>query len=210
MFTLQALTWTFFQQLKLAQKRFSGREATNAENTVMGCMASTATVCIMIPMDTIKTRLVTQGSSAAILGGAVPYKGIIDCAIRVTREEGIKTFYRGLPPRLISVVPMIGIQFTAYEFMKRTMQKRSLAARIEKGKQRELLRQKSRMPTPSIFDKTKGDEEFDPYSRLGSLQEASMEVAASPEHPYPAPHFLRRMQREKKKQSKSKKRPTKK
>lgn len=208
---LQALTWTFFQQLKLAQKRFSGREATNVENSVMGCLASTTTVCIMIPMDTIKTRLVTQGSSAAVLGGAVPYKGIIDCAVRVTREEGIKTFYRGLPPRLISVVPMIGIQFTAYEFMKRTMQKRSLAARIEKGKQREFLQRKSPTSTATkssvnIFGKTKGHEEFDPYSRLGSLQEASMEVAASPEHPYPAPHFLRRIGG---KNIQKKKRPTK-
>jgi solute carrier family 25 S-adenosylmethionine transporter 26 len=33
----------------------------------------------------------------------------------------MKTFYRGLVPRLISVVPMIGIQFGVYEFMKRSM-----------------------------------------------------------------------------------------
>ena len=38
------------------------------------------------------------------------YKGIVDCAVRVFREEGIGAFYRGLPPRLVSVVPMIGIQ----------------------------------------------------------------------------------------------------
>jgi hypothetical protein len=51
----------------------------------------------------------------------VPYKGIIDCAKRIAQEEGMKTFYRGLVPRLISVVPMIGIQFGVYEFMKRSM-----------------------------------------------------------------------------------------
>ena len=145
----------------------------------------------MIPMDTIKTRLVTQAGSA---GGAIPYKGIIDCAVRVTREEGIKSFYKGLPPRLISVVPMIGIQFTAYEFMKRTMQKRSLRARTENRKQTGLMQRKTQQsskPTLTIFGKKSSDDEFDPYSRLGSLQEASMEVAASPEHPYPAPRFLR-------------------
>merc|ERR1712226_973814 len=83
-----------------------------------GCCASATTVCIMIPMDTIKTRLVTQASNPNIL---VPYKGIIDCGVRVAREEGIKTFYRGLAPRLVSVVPMIGIQFGVYEFMKKVM-----------------------------------------------------------------------------------------
>ncbi len=84
---------------------------------MMGCIASTTTVCVMIPMDTIKTRLVTQMNYPDL----VPYKGIIDCARRIAKEEGIKTFYRGLPPRLISVVPMIGIQFGVYEFMKKTM-----------------------------------------------------------------------------------------
>jgi Mitochondrial carrier protein len=52
------------------------------------------------------------------------YKGIIDCAVRVFREEGAITFYRGLPPRLVSVVPMMAIQFTVYEYMKRVMTQR--------------------------------------------------------------------------------------
>jgi Mitochondrial carrier protein len=34
------------------------------------------------------------------------------------REEGIGTFYRSLPPRLMSVVPMIAIQFGVYEALK--------------------------------------------------------------------------------------------
>ena len=54
-----ALTWTFFQQLKnLRNHVYSTTRpvATNAENTIMGCVASAATVCLMIPMDTIKTR----------------------------------------------------------------------------------------------------------------------------------------------------------
>ena len=83
----------------------------------MGCIASATSVCIMIPMDTIKTRLVTQMNYPDL----VPYKGIVDAAVRIAKEEGISTFYRGLPPRLISVVPMVGIQFGAYEFMKKVM-----------------------------------------------------------------------------------------
>jgi len=93
------------------------RPPKDIENSFMGCIASATTVCIMIPMDTIKTRLVTQINYPDL----VPYKGIIDCARRIAKEEGMKTFYRGLPPRLISVVPMIGIQFGVYEFMKKRM-----------------------------------------------------------------------------------------
>ena len=62
---------------------------------------------VSLHQDTIKTRLVTQAGRAA---SDRAYKGIIDCAIRVAREEGMGAFYRGLPPRLVSVVPMIGIQ----------------------------------------------------------------------------------------------------
>lgn len=161
-----ALTWTFFQQLKQARNRWNPhRPSTDVENSVMGCFASAATVCLMIPMDTIKTRLVSQAGRAA---SDQAYKGIIDCAVRVFREEGMATFYRGLPPRLVSVVPMIGIQFGVYEFMKRVMLQRRVA---------EIHRMRL-MPD---------------YGSAAVLQEAMMEVAASPEHPYPAPQFTKRV-----------------
>lgn len=121
----------------------------------------------MIPMDTIKTRLVTQGASKGVEGA---YKGIIDCAIRVAKEEGVATFYRGLPPRLVSVVPMIGIQFGVYEAMKKVMLKRDTVPVV----------------------KPKKPVQLDSYGSLQILQEAAMEVAASPEHPYPAPQFVER------------------
>jgi hypothetical protein len=75
-------------------------------------------VTIMIPLDTIKTRIVTQAANPnkALL---IPYKGVADCFMRILREEGFSTFYKPLPPRLASVVPMIGIQFGVYEAMKR-------------------------------------------------------------------------------------------
>lgn len=168
-FFYQALTWTFFQQLKRVRDLISDRPAKNIENTVMGCMASAAAVCIMIPMDTIKTRLVTQMSAKAIVG--TPYKGIIDCAVRVAQEEGIQAFYRGLPPRLISVVPMIGIQFGVYEAMKKVMVHRSLSPAVESN-------------TDLLVDR---------YGPEQALKEAAMEVAASTSQPLPAPHFLEKI-----------------
>jgi hypothetical protein len=129
----------------------------------------------MIPMDTIKTRLVTQGSSS--LAPELAYKGIVDCAMRVYREEGLRAFYRGLPPRLVSVVPMIGIQFGVYEFAKRVLVERRATA-------------------ANNMDSGGGVEEVDdPYGSQQVLEEAAMEVAASPEHPYPAPQFLRRVRK---------------
>lgn len=79
----------------------------------MGALAAACSVAVMIPMDTIKTRLVLQTSS-----GQMAYRGVTDCFVRILREEGIGTFYRSLPPRLVAVVPMIAIQFGIYEAMK--------------------------------------------------------------------------------------------
>lgn len=61
---------------------------------------------IMIPLDTVKTRLVTQTAQP----GVVPYRGVLPTLSRVVREEGLGPIYRSLTPRLMSVVPMIGIQ----------------------------------------------------------------------------------------------------
>jgi len=131
----------------------------------MGCIASATSVCIMIPMDTIKTRLVTQMNYPNL----VPYKGIIDCATRIAKEEGMKTFYRGLPPRLISVVPMIGIQFGVYEFMKRTMiAKRSSGVVVEMREQHK-------------------------------MEEIMMEVACDDDQPFPAPHIVEKLKAQQKK-----------
>ena len=51
-------------------------------------------------------------------GCPIAYKGVSDCFYRILKEEGVGAFYRSLPPRLMSVVPMIAIQFGVYETLK--------------------------------------------------------------------------------------------
>lgn len=107
------LTWMFFQQLKRSFRKMTDRKPNSQENFILGAAAAAGSVCVMIPMDTVKTRLVTQCS----VSGA-GYKGVTDCFVRILKEEGIGSFYRSLPPRLVSVVPMIAIQYSVYEGMK--------------------------------------------------------------------------------------------
>jgi solute carrier family 25 S-adenosylmethionine transporter 26 len=170
-----ALTWSFFQQLKEAQLRIFKRPPKDIENSIMGCLSGAMTVCIMIPMDTIKTRLVTQMQYPDL----VPYNGIVDCALRITKEEGMGAFYRGLTPRLISVVPMIGIQFGVYEFMKKVMVSRStgeaLAPRMD---------QNESSTVPSLTQESKKN--F--FQKAKTIEEVIMEVAADDDQPFPAPH----------------------
>jgi len=45
-----------------------------------------------LPFDFVKTRLQKQTRGA---DGKLPYKGMVDCFAKVTREEGLMRFYRG-------------------------------------------------------------------------------------------------------------------
>ncbi|CAM9638312.1 unnamed protein product, partial [Ascophyllum nodosum] len=103
------LTWVLFQQVKDLHYRVTKRLPTNAENFWLGSTAAAGSVTIMIPMDTVKTRLVTQSTSPQA------YTGILNCFSRMLREEGLGSFYNSLTPRLVSVVPMIGVQYFVYE-----------------------------------------------------------------------------------------------
>ena len=70
----------------------SGRtELKSAETSVIGALAGAVTGFATTPLDVIKTRLMTQGESRR-------YKGIVDCARQIYREEGTSAFLKvGFP-----------------------------------------------------------------------------------------------------------------
>ena len=116
------LTWMFFQQLKRAHESLFSTKPNAETNFFLGALAAAGGTTVMIPMDTVKTRLVIQGANGAAAGASVAYTGVRNCFIRILREEGVGAFYRALPPRLGSVVPMIAIQFGVYEIIKARLQ----------------------------------------------------------------------------------------
>ncbi|KAF2074033.1 hypothetical protein CYY_004647 [Polysphondylium violaceum] len=65
------------------------------------------------PMDVIKTRIQTQPEHLP-----PKYKGVIDCAIKIYREEGINTFFRGFLPTLLRSFPTSAVNFLMYETTK--------------------------------------------------------------------------------------------
>lgn len=66
------------------------------------------------PMDVIKTRLQTTGSSS--YGGS-----ITTCARAVFEEGGGRAFLRGSVPRLMQKIPANGCFFVFYEFFRRVL-----------------------------------------------------------------------------------------
>ena len=61
-------------------------ELNAAETSVVGAAAGAVTALLTTPLDVVKTRLMTQGSSAR-------YAGIADCVTKIARQEGLGTFF---------------------------------------------------------------------------------------------------------------------
>jgi len=88
-----------YEQLKLAGKKFVGdRELNNFEMAGVGAVAGAVTGFLTTPPDVLKTRLMTQGTTG--MNGKV-YKGIVDCAVRMVREEGTMSLFKGCAPRVM-------------------------------------------------------------------------------------------------------------
>lgn len=78
------------------------------KDAVCGAMAGGISSYLTCPMDVIKTRMMT----------ASDYSSISDAFFRITREEGLHTFFAGATPRLMHKIPANGLFFLCYEFFK--------------------------------------------------------------------------------------------
>ena len=63
------------------------RELRPAEHSVFGAVAGAFTGLVTTPLDVLKTRLMLQGTSGQ-------YRGVLDCATKIVREEGAAALFR--------------------------------------------------------------------------------------------------------------------
>ncbi|KAI1900016.1 hypothetical protein AGOR_G00067870 [Albula goreensis] len=78
-----------------------------------GMLAGVCTTVIVAPGERIKCLLQVQSSS-----GQLKYAGPVDCAVRLYKEQGIRSVYKGTIFTLIRDVPSSGLYFLTYECMK--------------------------------------------------------------------------------------------
>lgn len=62
---------------------------------VYGGFASCVAETITMPVDVVKTRLQMDGANTRL------YSGSLDCAMKLTRAEGVGALFKGLPPALV-------------------------------------------------------------------------------------------------------------
>lgn len=75
---------------------------------VVGAFSGIVTVYTTMPIDTVKTRM-------QALGANEKYSSTLNCFVKIFKEEGLKTFWKGATPRLGRLILSGGIVFTIYE-----------------------------------------------------------------------------------------------
>jgi len=103
---------TQFYFLKFMVGDDKEKQANPIYNGLAGAVAGAVSVVVTMPQDTIKTRM--QGEEAKKL-----YKGTMDCAMQIMRNEGPAFFYAGTWPRMIRVSLDVGITFCIFPLLSK-------------------------------------------------------------------------------------------
>uniref|UniRef100_A0A7S3A1G4 Mitochondrial carrier protein n=1 Tax=Rhodosorus marinus TaxID=101924 RepID=A0A7S3A1G4_9RHOD len=107
-----------YEECKKFWKERNKRETNDIENLVLGAVAGMVGGAATTPLDVVKTRLMTQGSTRT-------YKGALDCVKQTVQAEGIPGLFRGVGPRVLLIAPSCAIFFVAYEATIRALKRRS-------------------------------------------------------------------------------------
>jgi solute carrier family 25 (adenine nucleotide translocator) protein 4/5/6/31 len=93
-----------------------GKGKTNAvEDFMLGGVSAAVSKTIAAPIERVKLLLQNQGEQAAI---TKPYKGIVDCFVRVPAEQGVASFWRGNLANVIRYFPTQALNFMFKERYK--------------------------------------------------------------------------------------------
>lgn len=88
-----------------------------AENFVCGGVAAALAICVVNPIDVVKSRLQMQGE----LGANKPkqaYNGIVSAMYTIGRKEGVAGLYRGLPAAVLFQLVGNSCRFGVYHWGK--------------------------------------------------------------------------------------------
>ncbi|KAM8962328.1 mitochondrial coenzyme A transporter SLC25A42 [Pelodytes ibericus] len=90
---------------------FQGNVLTPIPRLIAGSLAGTTAAMLTYPLDLVRARMAVTPKEM--------YSNIFHVFIRMSREEGLKTLYRGFNPTILGVIPYAGISFFTYETLKK-------------------------------------------------------------------------------------------
>lgn len=116
----QAVNFTAYTEFRaLLQKYHNKNDLPGYETALIGLVSGAMGPLSNAPIDTIKTRLQkTPGEP-----GQTAMQRIIGITSDMWKQEGTKSFYKGITPRIMRVAPGQAVTFTVYEYLKGILEK---------------------------------------------------------------------------------------
>jgi len=102
----------------IAAKTMSKRQM-EAFKLLSGGVAGTVAAVLTNPLEVIKTRLQSSSVAAGDLVDGRGHPAAI--AKRIMQEDGVRGFFRGLPPTLVGIIPSRSAYFYAYQKAKHAL-----------------------------------------------------------------------------------------
>lgn len=101
----------------LAPSLGNGWTTTLTASAISGFFA----VTLSLPFDFLKTRL--QKMRPDPITGELPYKGVLDAAVKITRTEGITAFYTGYPTYYVRIAPHAMITLISMDYLDKALKR---------------------------------------------------------------------------------------
>lgn len=102
-----------YEKFKLMLQAKNSKNSNSLEEKFLcGSAAGFVSQFVLFPLKTVKVIMNLRQTNE--------YKGIFDCIYKVYKKHGIRSFYRGLIPNSIAIMPSSGIDLAAYETLKKT------------------------------------------------------------------------------------------
>lgn len=118
--TNQAANFTAYSELRAALQKYQGtNDLPSYQTSVIGLISGACGPFTNAPIDTIKTRLQKMPAEP----GKSALARITGIFNEMWRQEGIRSFYKGITPRVMRVAPGQAVTFTVYEYLKDILEK---------------------------------------------------------------------------------------
>ncbi|GJE94682.1 mitochondrial carrier [Phanerochaete sordida] len=118
--TNQGANFTAYQELKKLAHKYQPElvDLPSYQHMVIGLISGAMGPFSNAPIDTIKTRL----QKAQAEPGKSAFQRILAIAQDMWRQEGVKSFYKGITPRVLRVAPGQAIVFAVYERVRKVIE----------------------------------------------------------------------------------------
>jgi len=104
-----------YDESKERLEKVLGKERSNMTWVLSSLISGGIAATMSLPFDNVKTKMQKM---TPLPDGTMPYKSLIDCAIKTATNESIAGFWAGLPTYILRIAPHVMITLVASEYLK--------------------------------------------------------------------------------------------